>query len=62
MYRVYIYYIKGSRSKDFENQDDAIEYAEKILNRGHAAKAQVEDMDGCRVIFEKFQSGSEAKQ
>ena len=58
MYRVYLYYLRGSRSKDFESQDDAISYAisyaEKILTRGHAARVQVEDMDACNVIFDVF--------
>lgn len=54
MYRVYLYYLKGSRSKDFETQDDAIIYAEKILSHGRVARVQVEDMYGCKIIFEKF--------
>lgn len=54
MYRVYLYYLRASRSTDFESRDDAISYAEKILTRGHAARVQVEDMDACKVIFEKF--------
>lgn len=54
MYRVYLYYIKGSRTKDFETQDKAIEYTNKYLNKGHVVHAQVEDMDACKVIFEEF--------
>lgn len=54
MYRVYLYYLRGSRSKDFESQDDAISYAKKILTRGYAARVQVEDMDACNVIFDAF--------
>lgn len=54
MYRVYLYYLRGSRSKDFESPGDAVSYAEKMLIRGCAVRVQVEDMDGCKVIFEKF--------
>lgn len=54
MYRVYLYYLRGSRSKDFESPDDAISYAEEILTRGHVVRVQVEDMTSCKIIFEKF--------
>lgn len=59
MYRVYLYYLRGSRSKDFESRADAISYAKKTLSCRRVARVQVEDMDGCKVIFEKFYQAQE---
>ena len=54
MYRVYLYYLRGQRSKDFESQGDAVSYAEKMLSRSRVAHVQVEDMENCKVVFERF--------
>lgn len=54
MYRVYIYYLTGKRAKDFNFNNEAISYANKILSKGHVTKITVEDMENCRVIFEEY--------
>lgn len=41
MYRAYVYYLRGSKAKDFETQEI---YAQKILSKGKAARVIIEDI------------------
>ena len=54
MFRVYVYYLRGSRAKDFETQEAAMTYVQKILNKGKAVRVTIEDIDVCNIVFDKF--------
>lgn len=54
MYRVYLYYLRGSRQKDFPVRRDALDYAKKFLRNGKIARVAVEDIEACKVIFEAY--------
>lgn len=54
MYRAYVYYLRGSKAKDFETQEIAESYAQKILSKGKAARVIIEDIDTCNIVFDKF--------
>lgn len=54
MYRIYIYYLKGQRKKDFEDEKEAIRYANRFLNRGNIVHITVEDIENCKVIFDEY--------
>lgn len=54
MYRVYVYYLTGRRTKDFNFDNEAISYANKILSKGRVARITIEDMENCKVIFEEY--------
>lgn len=54
MFRVYVYYLKGTRTKDFETQEAAELYAQKILGKGKAARVTIEDIAACSIVFDEF--------
>ena len=54
MFRVYVYYLKGTRTKDFETQKAAELYAQKILGKGKAARVTIEDIAACSIVFDEF--------
>ena len=54
MYRVYVHYLKGQNTKDFEKENDAISYVCKIGNKGKAVHLVVEDMDKCSITLDYY--------
>lgn len=54
MYRVYVHYLKGKNTKDFEKENDAISYAYKIGNKGKAVRLIIEDMDKCNIALDYY--------
>lgn len=54
MFRVYVYYLRGSRKADFRGQSEALEYAHRIAGNGKAAHITVEDLSTCKVILDLY--------
>lgn len=57
MYRVYLYYFRGQRTKDFEIQADAFRYAAIILSLGRVKHVKVVDMENGRWKEWKIERG-----
>lgn len=55
MYRVYIFYLRAKRFKDFESRNDALNYAYKIANHNEKAlHIIIENLYTCEKVLELY--------
>ena len=54
MFRVYVYYLKGSQKADFQDKESALSYAYRIANGGKAAHIIVEDLSTYKVELDLY--------
>ena len=54
MFRVYVYYLKSSRKKDFDSKKDALNYAHRIANNGKAPHITIENIDTYEILLDLY--------
>ena len=54
-YRVYIYYLRTAKHKDFDSKNDALNYAYDIANNNEKAMhITIENLNTCKKVLELY--------